>query len=330
MFIDEVEILVEAGKGGDGIASFRREKYVPKGGPDGGDGGKGGDIILKVDNNLDTLSYFNTRKNFRADDGERGKRRKMHGKNAENLILPVMQGTVVYEIVDGKKDKIIDLNEKDQNYIVTKGGKGGLGNDHFKSSTHQTPREFTRGAKGEKKQIVLELELIADVGLIGLPNAGKSTLISAISNSKAQIASYPFTTTIPNLGVVQYKANRFVIADIPGLIEGASTGKGLGHKFLRHLSRTKILIHIIDITDPNIFANYDNINQELIKFNPDLINKKQLIVFNKIDELDKATLTKIKAKIKKHFKTKKTYFISAAGRINLPILQDAMLETLNA
>ncbi len=329
MFIDEVKINIEAGKGGDGAASFRREKYIPKGGPDGGDGGKGGDIIIKVDNNLDTLSHFNSKKFYKAEDGERGKHRRMHGKNGQDIVLSVLPGTVIYEIINGSKEKIVDLLNEKQKYIIAKGGQGGLGNDHFKSATHQAPREFTPGEPGEKKELIFELKLIADVGLVGLPNAGKSTLINAISNSKAQIASYPFTTVIPNLGVVNYKQNRFIVADIPGLIEGASTGKGLGHKFLRHIARTKIIIHLIDINDENVIDNYTKINKELEKYEDNLITKKQLIVFNKIDTLTDKQLLKKQKSFNNFFKDKKSLYISAAGRINLDQLQDAILETIN-
>lgn len=328
MFIDEVEISVKAGKGGDGVASFRHEKFVPKGGPDGGDGGDGGDIIFIVNPNTDTLSYFNTRKKFKASDGERGKNKKMYGKNASDLILSVPQGTLIYELKNNQKIKITDLSANYQKLVICKGGIGGLGNVHFKSATHQTPREFTKGTKGEQKRLVLELQLIADVGIIGLPNAGKSTLISAISDAKPKIAPYPFTTLNPNLGVVNYKSSRFIIADIPGLIEGASEGKGLGHKFLRHVMRTKILVHLIDINSTDYMADFKKINLELIKFSQNISQKPQIITFNKIDLISAIDLPKIKTKILKKFNKHSIYFISTLKKINLNNLLDKIYPLL--
>ena len=255
MFCDELKIKVVAGKGGDGCVSFRREKFVPKGGPDGGDGGNGGNIIIKVNPHLNTLSNLANKKIYKADQGVRGKRKNMHGKSAQNLILEVPKGTIILN--EDKSEMLADLNKEGELLTIAKGGKGGMGNARFVSSTHQIPRFAETGEPGEEKEVILELKLVADVGLIGLPSAGKSTLISVISNARPKIAAYHFTTLVPNLGVVSMGGNNsFVVADIPGLIEGASQGKGLGHQFLKHIARTKLLVHIVDGFIPDTEENY--------------------------------------------------------------------------
>ena len=295
-FVDEVEIFVKAGKGGDGCVAFRREKFVPKGGPWGGDGGKGGDVILRAVRNKKTLIDFYFKKHFFAENGENGSSNNKKGKDGEDLIIKVPCGTVVKEIKNGEEKVIADLVNEGDNVIVAKGGKGGLGNTHFKSPTNQTPRIATKGEEGEEKIIKLELKLIADVGIIGYPNSGKSTLLSKISKARPKIADYPFTTIEPNLGVVDLGDFRsFVVADIPGLIEGASKGKGLGIKFLKHIERTKILVHLIDMSENDIINRYESLRNELKNYSSKLIEKKEIVVGNKIDlEESKKNLEKAK------------------------------------
>ena len=317
MFCDETTIKVTAGKGGDGAVTFRREKFISKGGPDGGDGGKGGSVILKANENLNTLSDLNSKKHYKATPGENGRRRNMTGKMGEDLILKVPVGTIIFNV---DKSKIIaDLTHKDQEFVVVKGGKGGLGNQRFASSTNQAPNFAETGEPGEETDILLELKMVADVGLVGLPSVGKSTLISHVSNARPKIAAYEFTTLVPNLGVVDMKKyggsneDSFVIADIPGIIEGASAGKGLGHKFLRHISRNSVLIHIIDPLRPNAIDNFKNIKHELTIFDKKLGKKPTLIAINKIDSIQPKELEKLIAKLKTEIspKPKKIYPISA-------------------
>jgi len=288
---DEAQIEISAGKGGNGIVSFRHEKYVAKGGPDGGDGGDGGNIYFESTTRTNTLSDYVRIKAYRASGGGSGGPAKRHGKNGEDLTLFVPVGTL---IKDMDQNILFDLTKPDQKILVAKGGKGGLGNVHFKTSTNRVPQEATPGEEGEQKIIALELKLIADVGLIGMPNAGKSTLLSVISRAKPKIADYPFTTLSPNLGVVSYKNKSFVIADIPGLIEGASKGKGLGHQFLRHVERTKLLVHLIDCQSKDALKDYKTIRDELKMSNPNIISKKEIVVLTKSD-LDCT-------EAKKHFK----------------------------
>ena len=297
MITDEVQIKVQAGSGGKGSASFRHEKYVPKGGPDGGDGGNGGNIIFKVDSNLNTLTYFNTRKNFNAENGENGRGGKEYGKYGEDLTLTVPQGTIIYEKFGSIEQKVIDLVDKNQEIVIARGGKGGRGNVHFATATHQVPFEFEPGTPGESKEIKLELQLIADVGIIGYPNAGKSTLISRISHAKPKIANYPFTTLEPNLGVVTIDNYSFVVADIPGLIKGASKGKGLGHKFLRHVKRTKILLHLIDSGSSTPLNDYKTIRKELTEFAPELAEKMEIVAISKVDLLTDSQKSKLQKKL---------------------------------
>lgn len=285
-FVDESIIEVHAGKGGDGSASFRREKFIPRGGPDGGDGGRGGSIHAVADRNINTLVEYRYARIHRARNGENGRGADCYGKSAEDVILRFPVGTVVSDSESG--EVLADLSADSQTATLAKGGQGGLGNIHFKSSTNRSPRQFTPGAPGESRRLKLELKVLADVGLLGLPNAGKSTFIRAVSAARPKVADYPFTTLHPNLGVVRVDENRsFVVADIPGLIEGASEGAGLGHQFLRHLQRTRLLLHLVDIAPFDESANPANdahaIVEELRKYDEGLHQKPRWLVLNKID-----------------------------------------------
>lgn len=296
MFIDETKIYVCAGKGGDGSTSFRHEKYVPMGGPDGGDGGDGGDIVILASDQASDLSNFNRLRRFKAEDGQNGMGQKMHGKNGEDLILPVPIGT---QIFDSAGEIIADLTKEGDQFVPAKGGNGGWGNIHFHTSIKQAPKWAKKGLPGGSMDLGLELKMIADVGLIGLPNAGKSTLLSVISNARPKIANYPFTTLEPNLGVIKGIDKNIIVADIPGLIEGASEGKGLGDKFLKHIERTTILVHIIDINSDDITRDYEVIRKELVAFSKKLAKKKEIVVLSKADTLDDKQIAKIKNKLKK-------------------------------
>ena len=288
-FIDEAAIEVIAGDGGNGIASFRREKYIPRGGPDGGDGGRGGSIYMRADRNINTLIDYRFARIHRAKRGENGRGADKYGRGADDITLRVPVGTVITDADSG--ETIADLATDGQIALVAKGGTGGLGNIHFKSSTNRAPRQATPGEKGEQRRLRLELKVLADVGLLGMPNAGKSTLIRAISAAKPKVADYPFTTLAPNLGVVRVDQDKsFVVADIPGLIEGAADGAGLGHQFLRHLQRTRLLLHIVDLapfdeaTDP--VADARAIVRELERYDPALADKPRWLVLNKVDLID--------------------------------------------
>ena len=287
-FVDEATIQVEAGDGGNGVASFRREKFIPRGGPDGGDGGDGGSVYLVADENLNTLVDFRYRRTHRAERGENGKGRQMYGRKGADLTIRVPPGTRVSDADTG--EPLGELLEHGQTLLVARGGRHGIGNVHFKSSTNRAPRQFTYGTPGEKRALHLELILLADVGLLGMPNAGKSSLIARLSSARPKIADYPFTTLYPNLGVVRVDHERsFVIADVPGLIEGAAEGAGLGVRFLKHLSRTRLLLHLVDIgqIDPaaDPAADVRGIVQELEKFGGDLADRERWLVLNKIDLL---------------------------------------------
>lgn len=296
-FIDRVDVLVRAGKGGDGLVSFRREKFVDKGGPDGGDGGDGGDIIFQASRNENTLAAFRFKKELIAANGEPGGKRKKHGKSGEDLVVRVPVGTVV---TDDSGRIIADLVVDGQQEVVAKGGKGGYGNAHFTSSVRQTPRMAEKGEPGERIHITLELKLIADVGLVGLPNAGKSTLLSVISNARPEIADYPFTTLTPNLGVVDIDRETSVLfADIPGLIEGAAEGKGLGDEFLRHVERTLVLVHVIDAYQDDVVKAYQTIQSELAAYKTDLSVKPQIIALNKTEGLDKEIIADLISRLQK-------------------------------
>ncbi len=283
-FIDYAEIYVKAGDGGRGCVSFRREKFVPKGGPDGGDGGKGGDIVLIATKELNTLLDISLRKNYRAERGRHGKGKKMHGARGEDAVIYVPEGTIIR---DENGEFLADLDKEGAKFIAAKGGKGGLGNYHFVTSTNQAPRFAQPGIPGEEKNLILELKLLADVGLVGLPNSGKSTFISVISSAKPKIADYPFTTLIPNLGVVKTNyGTSFVVADIPGIIEGAHAGAGLGLQFLRHIERTSILLHLVDISDlqqTDPVDDFVKINKELASYCRELSKKTQIVAGTKLD-----------------------------------------------
>ena len=287
MFVDEVEIEVQAGNGGNGMATFRTEKFVPNGGPNGGDGGHGGSVVFKVDNNMTTLLDFRFRHLYKAVRGGDGQSKDMFGKNGGNLTLKVPLGTVVTDLETG--EQIADLNTPDAKVTIARGGVGGRGNAHFATSIHQAPKFAEKGEPGEYKRLKLELRLLADVGLLGFPNVGKSTLISAVSAAKPKIANYPFTTLVPNLGVVRVEAERnFVMADIPGIIEGAHEGVGLGHQFLRHVSRSRLLIHLLDVsgmTGREPLQDFDILNRELELYDVHLAELPQIVALNKIDAI---------------------------------------------
>ncbi len=320
-FCDITKISVQAGKGGNGSSHFRREKFIDKGGPDGGNGGRGGNINFKANENQNTLIDFHTQKKYQAEDGGNGDKSLKHGADGNDLFLEVPVGTIVKDINTG--NIIADLSDHNQQAIVAHGGRGGLGNAHFKSSTNQAPTFAEKGEPGEQKELELELKLVANVGIIGLPSSGKSTLISRISNAKPKIADYPFTTLIPNLGVVDMRKfdskydYSFVVTDIPGLIEGAHQGKGLGHEFLRHVSRNQILIHLVDITRETPIEDFQTINNELKKFDPQLALKPQIVVFNKIDSIDEQKLKTLQSKLKTKYKLAEIYAISAVTGENL-------------
>lgn len=282
MFIDEVEIIVQSGKGGDGAVHFRREKFVPRGGPDGGDGGKGGDVVLEVIPTLNTLSSFRKQSRFKADDGARGGGSNMTGKSAEDLVIPVPPGSVVY---DRDRELVIgDMTEPGQRLTVAAGGRGGRGNARFATATNQVPRIAEKGEPGVERRLRLELKLIADIGIVGVPNAGKSTFLSAVTNARPKIAPYPFTTLEPNLGVANLdEETSLVLADIPGLIEGAHQGVGLGHDFLRHIQRTRVLIHLLDGISEDPVLDFAQINSELALFDPGLSQKPMVVALNKMD-----------------------------------------------
>ncbi|WZL71569.1 GTPase ObgE [Clostridiaceae bacterium 35-E11] len=328
MFIDKAKIFVKAGKGGDGIVSFRREKYVPAGGPDGGDGGKGGSVIFEVDEGLRTLMDFRYKKRYIADNGENGKGKKMHGKDGENLILKVPPGTVVR---DERTNLVIaDLVEHGQQAVIAKGGRGGRGNTHFTTSTRQAPNFAESGGLAEERSVILELKLLADVGLVGFPNVGKSTILSIVTSAKPKIANYHFTTITPNLGVVEVDKKSFVLADIPGLIEGAHQGIGLGLEFLRHVERTKLLIHVVDVSgmegrDP--IDDFYKINKELSQYTEQLAQKPQVIVANKMDLLEsKELFYKFEAEMKK--KGYEVFPVSAATNQGLLELMRYVVQKL--
>mgnify|MGYP001355031278 FL=1 len=289
-FLDQVKIFVKAGDGGSGSPSFRREKFIEFGGPDGGDGGKGGSVILKSERNLNTLIDYRYQQHFKAQRGGDGKGKKMTGKGGENLYLKVPIGTQVFE--EDNKTLIFDFKKNNDEFVVASGGKGGFGNTKFKSSTNRAPKKFTKGIKGEEFWIWLQLKTIADIGIIGLPNAGKSSLLASMTSATPKIANYKFTTLNPNLGVAVYDDKEITLADIPGLIEGAHSGVGLGIKFLKHIERCKTLLHLIDINEEDLVSSYKQVRNELKSYGNELIKKKEIIVFNKIDLLQKKNIDK--------------------------------------
>ena len=330
MFADRAQIIIKSGKGGDGHVSFRREKYVPNGGPDGGDGGKGGDIIFVVDKGMNTLSDYRHRRKFAAENGEEGGKRNCHGKKGADLILKVPEGTIIR---DAESDKVIaDMSGDNQRQIVLRGGNGGLGNQHYATSTMQAPKYAKPGQEGIEIEVRLELKVIADVGLVGFPNVGKSTFLARVTNAQPKIANYHFTTLNPNLGVVDMEDGGFVIADIPGLIEGASEGVGLGHEFLRHIERTKVMIHMVDAAstegrDP--IADIYAINKELEAYNPELAKKPQVIAANKIDAIYAGDEDPV-AKLRQEFEPQgiRVFAISAVSGKGLKELLYAVNEML--
>ena len=301
-FLDQAKIYIKAGNGGSGSASFRREKFVEYGGPDGGDGGDGGSIIVQSDRNLNTLIDFRYAQHFKAQHGKPGSKRNKTGANGEDLILRVPLGTQVYE--EDNNTLIYDFTKNKEKYLVASGGKGGLGNVRFKSSTNRAPRKKTNGKLGEEFWIWLQLKVIADIGIIGKPNAGKSSLLAALTKAKPKIANYPFTTINPNLGVSYYGGKEITLADIPGLVEGAHKGVGLGDKFLRHIERCKILLHLIDLSEDDLLNSYKKIKSELSNYDKDLIKKKEIIFFNKSDLLDENDINEKLKEFKKKIKTK--------------------------
>ena len=328
-FIDEAMITVQSGDGGKGCVSFRREKFIPRGGPDGGDGGKGGDIILSTTSRKRTLYHFKYQKHFKAENGSHGQGKQKTGKNGRNLTIELPPGTLVIDADTGHLIK--DLVETGETFVILKGGRGGQGNTKFKTSTHRTPRFAQPGEPGETRTLKLELKLLADVGIIGLPNAGKSTLISAISSARPKIANYPFTTLAPSLGVVQTGwSEPFVVADIPGLIKGAHQGIGLGIKFLRHIERTRILVHLIDASsiDPDDpLDQYHTINQELAMYDEKLAKKPQVVVLNK---LDLSGVRKSADIFQSAVKDKEVVFISALTGQGLEQLKSQIVQLLDS
>ena len=289
-FLDQVKIFVKAGDGGTGSPSFRREKFIEFGGPDGGDGGKGGSVVLKTERNLNTLIDFRYQQHFKAERGGDGSGKNKTGRGGKTLVLKVPIGTQVFE--EDNKTVIYDFKEENEEFVVATGGKGGFGNTRFKSSTNRAPKKFTKGVIGEEYWIWLQLKTIADIGIIGLPNAGKSSLLASLTSANPKIANYKFTTLNPNLGVAMYDDKEITLADIPGLIEGAHTGTGLGIKFLKHIERCKTLLHLIDITEEDLVKSYKQVRDELKKYSKDLLKKEELVVFNKVDLIEENQIKK--------------------------------------
>ncbi len=321
-FLDEAKIFIESGKGGNGCVSFRRERFVPRGGPNGGDGGQGGDVIFKCCNHLNTLIDFRYTQHFRAAAGISGQGSNRHGANGKNLIINVPIGTQIFD--ENSDELLADLTIKDQEITLAKGGHGGLGNTNFKSSINQAPRKATSGGENEKLYIWLKLKLISDSGLVGLPNAGKSTFLSITTRAKPKIADYPFTTIKPQLGVVYIDESEFVLADIPGLIKNASLGKGLGDKFLKHIERCGVILHLIDINGDDISKDYQTIRTELEGYHGDLSSKKEIIALTKTDTLDEDEVKEKLASFKKSLgKNKKVFTVSAVtGKGKKPLLRE--------
>ena len=322
-FLDQAKIHVKAGDGGSGSASFRREKFIEFGGPDGGDGGHGGSIVFVVDKNLNTLIDFRYQQHFKAEKGKDGKGKKKTGKSGKNLILKVPIGTQIFE--EDNNTLIEDLTSPEQKIVIANGGKSGLGNVRFKSSTNRAPSKKTDGNKGESFWIWLQLKVIADIGIIGMPNSGKSSLLSVLTSAKPKIANYPFTTINPNLGVVNYNNKEVTLADIPGLIEGAHEGVGLGDKFLRHIERCKNILHLIDITNENLLENYSKVRKELLKYGNKLIKKNEIIVFNKIDMISDEEVNRKINTFSKKIK-KKIYSISALKHKGLTTIKRMLVK----
>ena len=322
-FLDQVKIYIKAGDGGSGSPSFRREKFIEFGGPDGGDGGKGGSVILVSERNLNTLIDYRYQQHFKAERGGDGKGKNQTGKGGDNLYLKVPIGTQVFE--EDNKTLIFDFKKEKEEYTAAIGGKGGFGNTRFKSSTNRAPRKFTKGLKGEDFWIWLQLKTIADIGIIGLPNAGKSSLLASITSANPKIANYKFTTLNPNLGVAVYDDKEITLADIPGLIEGAHKGVGLGTKFLKHIERCKTLLHLIDVTEKDLIRSYKQIRAELGKYSKSLLKKNEIIVLNKIDLIDKKNLDSKKKILSSKIK-KKIYDLSTLDRSKISKIKSKLLE----
>ena len=321
-FLDQVKIFIKAGDGGSGSPSFRREKFIEFGGPDGGDGGRGGSIILRSERNLNTLIDYRYQQHFKAKKGDDGKGKNKTGRGGDSLYLKVPIGTQVFE--EDNKTLIFDFKEENEEFVAATGGRGGFGNTKFKSSTNRAPKKFTKGIKGEEFWIWLQLKTIADIGIIGQPNAGKSSLLASITSATPKIANYKFTTINPNLGVALYDNKEITLADIPGLIEGAHSGSGLGIKFLKHIERCKTLLHLIDVNEDNLISIYKQIRNELKKYSKELVKKNELIVFNKIDLIDKKILNekikKFENKIKKKVLTLSTLNKSSVSKIKSKLI----------
>ena len=322
-FLDQVKIYIKAGDGGSGSPSFRREKFIEFGGPDGGDGGKGGSVVLVSERNLNTLIDYRYQQHFKAERGGDGKGKNQTGKGGDNLYLKVPIGTQVFE--EDNKTLIFDFKKEKEEYTAAIGGKGGFGNTRFKSSTNRAPRKFTKGLKGEDFWIWLQLKTIADIGIIGLPNAGKSSLLASITSANPKIANYKFTTLNPNLGVAVYDDKEITLADIPGLIEGAHKGVGLGTKFLKHIERCKTLLHLIDVTEKDLIRSYKQIRAELGKYSKSLLKKNEIIVLNKIDLIDKKNLDSKKKILSSKIK-KKIYDLSTLDRSKISKIKSKLLE----
>lgn len=324
-FVDETKFYVKAGDGGNGCVSFRREKFVPKGGPDGGDGGRGGSVIIEATDKLHSLIDFKYRSHFKAERGTHGMGKDCYGAKGKDCIVKVPTGSIIKDAETG--EVLIDLDSDGDVFLAAKGGDGGLGNSHFATGANRTPRYATKGSIGEERWLRIELKLIADIGLIGLPNAGKSTLLSKLSAANPKIANYPFTTLEPQLGVLHYSFyDPCIIADIPGLIEGAHQGVGLGHKFLRHIERTSILLHVIDCSDDNYLANFQTIENELVTYKEELADRKKIVVLNKIDLVDPDMVTEMQQEFQEN--GIETSAISGETEQGLEALKELVLETL--
>ena len=327
-FVDYVKMHLTSGKGGQGRAHLRREKYIPKGGPDGGDGGRGGHVILRANPNLWTLYHLKFKRHYKAGHGGAGSKQTSTGADGEDVIIEVPLGTVVRD--SENQNIILEITEKEQEFIIAAGGKGGLGNDHFKSPTNQTPRYAQPGLDGVEVNITLELKVLADVGLVGFPNAGKSTLLSVVTAAKPKIANYEFTTLKPNLGIVEYRDHQtFVMADIPGIIKGAAEGKGLGHYFLRHIERNSTLLFLIPADADDIKKQYEILLDELRRYNPEMLDKDRLIAISKCDMLDDELQAEMKQELDKDFKDIPYMFFSAVAQKGLIELKDRLWEMLN-
>jgi len=327
-FLDQAKIYIKAGNGGSGSASFRREKFVEYGGPDGGDGGDGGNIIFKTDKNLWTLFHFKFKKHFKAQHGENGSKSRSSGANGKDEFIKIPVGSVVKDTETG--EVLFESIEDGEEFNAVRGGKGGLGNWHFKSSTNQTPKYSQPGIEGTEKKLTIELKVLADVGFVGFPNSGKSTLLSVITDAKPKIGNYEFTTLKPNLGIVSMSEYRsFVMADIPGIIEGASEGRGLGHYFLRHIERNSILLYIIPVDSINVKQDFEVLKKELMKYNPELADKDFIIAFSKSDLMDKELLDEFENILKKEFKSIPFTIFSSVSSYGINSLKEILWKTLN-